>query len=104
MECYMSPDQQWGAESSTYYDLIVWMLLTVYNKGCLVQVGNGIDLEAVNLQFKPFWWRHCGVTWDSSRAFVVIKLQQNSALEYICQAAQLKHRQPLNQLASYCEK
>ena len=31
-------------------------------KGCLVQVGNGID----GLQFEPYWWRPCGVTWDWS--------------------------------------
>ena len=36
-------------------------------KGCLVQVGNGIELEAVGLQFEPYRWRPCGVTLDSSR-------------------------------------
>ena len=44
-------------------------------EGCLVQVGNGIELEAVGLQFKPYLWRFCGVTWDSSRTVVVIKQQ-----------------------------
>ena len=24
-------------------------------KGCLVQVGNDIELEAVGLQFEPYW-------------------------------------------------
>ena len=43
---------------------------------CLVQVGNGIELEAVGLQFEPYWWRPCGVTWDSSRTVVVIKLRR----------------------------
>ena len=50
-------------------------------KGCLVQVGNGIELETVGLQFEPYRWRHCGVTWDSSRTVVVIKLRRTSALE-----------------------
>ena len=52
---------------------------TVY-KGCLVQVGNGIELEAVGLQFEPYQWRPCGVTWDSSRTVVVIKLLLTSGL------------------------
>ena len=45
-----------------------------------VQVGNGIELEAVGLQLEPYWWRPCGVTWDSSQTVVVIKLQQTSTL------------------------
>ena len=49
-------------------------------QGCLVQVGNGIDLEAVGLQFEPYRRRPCGVTWDSSRTVVVIKLRRTSAL------------------------
>ena len=48
--------------------------------GCLVQVGNGIELEAVGLQFKPYQWLPCGVTWDSSRTVMVIKLLRTSAL------------------------
>ena len=48
---------------------------------CLVQVGNGIELEAVGLQFEPYRWRPCGVTWDSSRTVVVIKLRRTPALE-----------------------
>ena len=36
------------------------------NNSPLVQVGNGIELEAVGLQFEPYRWRPCGVTWDSS--------------------------------------
>ena len=50
--------------------------------GCLVQVGNGIELEAVGLpsQFEPYRWRPCGVTWDSSRTVVVIKMRRTSAL------------------------
>ena len=50
------------------------------NYGCLVQVGNGIELEAV-LQFEPYRWRPCGVTWDFSRTVVVIKLRRTSALQ-----------------------
>ena len=42
--------------------------------------GNGIELEAVGLQFEPYRWRPCGVTWDSSRTVVVIKLLRTSAL------------------------
>ena len=48
--------------------------------GCLVQVGNGIVLEAVGLQFEPYLWHPCCVTWDSSQTVVVIKLQQTSSL------------------------
>ena len=33
-------------------------------QGCLVQVGNGIELQAVGFQFEPYRWRPCGVTWD----------------------------------------
>ena len=49
-------------------------------KGYLVQVGNGIELEAVGFQFEPYRWRPCGVTWNSSRTVVVIKLRRTSAL------------------------
>ena len=49
---------------------------------CLVQVGNGIELEAIGLQFEPYRWCPCGVTWDSSRTVVVIKLLLTSALKY----------------------
>ena len=49
-----------------------------------VQVGNGIELEAVGLQFEAYRWSPCGVTvtWDSSRTVVVIKLRRTSALHY----------------------
>ena len=33
-------------------------------QGCLVQVGNNIELDTVDCQFKPYWWLPCGVTWD----------------------------------------
>ena len=36
----------------------------LHYQGCLVQVGNGIELEAVGFQFEPYRWRPCGVTWD----------------------------------------
>ena len=49
----------------------------------IVQVGNGIELEAVGLQFEPYRWRPCGVTWDLSRTVVVIKLRRTSALMVI---------------------
>ena len=48
---------------------------------CLVQVGNGIELEAVGLQFESYRWRPCGVTWDLSQTVVVIKLRRTSALQ-----------------------
>ena len=44
------------------------------------QVGNGIELEAVDLQFEPYRWRPCGITWDSSRTVVVLNLRRTSAL------------------------
>ena len=64
----------------------------VYNvqpEGCLVQVGNGIELEAVGLQFEPYLWRPCGVpvTWDSSRTVVVTKLRRTCALHAACALA-----------------
>ena len=34
---------------------------------------NGIELEAVGLQFEPYWWLPCGITWDSSQTVVVVK-------------------------------
>ena len=40
----------------------------------ILQVGNCIELEAVGLQFEPYLWLPCGVTWDSSQTVVVIKL------------------------------
>ena len=46
----------------------------------LVQFGNGIELEAVGFQLEPYLWRPCGVTWESSRTVVVIKLRQTSTL------------------------
>ena len=55
------------------------------DEGCLVQVGNGIELEVYGLQFEPYRWRPCGVTWDTSRTVVVIKLRRTSAL------AKIKH-------------
>ena len=46
-----------------------------------MKVGNGIELEAVSLQFELYRWRPCGVTWDSSRTVVVVKLRRTSALK-----------------------
>ena len=58
-----------------------WNAIFESHVECLVQVGNGIELEAVGLQFEFYWWRPCGVTWDSSRTVVVIQLRRTSALE-----------------------
>ena len=68
-----------------------WQCAKVPLKGCLVQVGNGIELEAVGLQFEPYRWRPCGVTWDSSRTVVVIKLRRTSALSYVLTARLFGH-------------
>ena len=38
---------------------------------------------AVGLQFDPYRWRPCGVTWDSFRTVVVILLRRTSALTWI---------------------
>ena len=45
-----------------------------------ISFNNGIELEAVGFQFEPYWGLLCGVTWDSSRTVVVIKLLWTSAL------------------------
>ena len=34
----------------------------ISDMGYLAQVGNGIELDTV--QFEPYQWRPCGVTWD----------------------------------------
>ena len=65
-----APEQSW----------LVKQQCTNALQGCLVQVGNGIELEAVGFQFEPYLWRPCGVTWESSRTVVVIKLRRTSAL------------------------
>ena len=54
--------------------LFAILTISYYTMGCLAQVGNGIELEAIGLQFEPYLWLPCGVTWDSSRTVVVIKL------------------------------
>ena len=56
----------------------------------LVQVGNGIELDAVGLQFEPYRWRPGGVTWDSSRTVVVIKLRRTSTLTVTVTAGNIK--------------
>ena len=68
-------------------------VLYIIKEGCLEQVGNGIELEAVGLQFEPYRWRRpCGVSWDSSRIVVVIKLRRTSALLAISKSALFRHR------------
>ena len=74
----------------TYYDsnnfpviLYNYSVITSLLHIVLVQVGNGIDLEAVGLQFEPYQWLPCGVTWDSSLTVQVIKLWQTSALQLL---------------------
>ena len=49
-------------------------------RGCLVQDGNSIELEAVGLQFEPYLWLPWGMTWDSSQTVVVLKLLRHSTL------------------------
>ena len=68
-------------------------ILEVLRRGGL-QVGNGIELEAVGLQFEPYRWRPCGVTWDSSRTVLVIKLRRTSAgpaLLFLCKSKMSKN-------------
>ena len=50
---------------------------------CLVQVGNGIELETVGFQFEPNLWLPCGATWDSCWTVAVIKLLRTSIYIYI---------------------
>ena len=35
-----------------------------YSTGMSCPIGNGIELEAVGLQFETYRWLPCGVTWD----------------------------------------
>ena len=49
-------------------------------------------------QFEPYRWRPCGVTWDSSRTVVVIKLRRTSALQAIPKLFQHLHRSKLSVL------
>ena len=44
------------------------------------RIARDSRMEAGGLQFGPYWWRPCGVTWDSSRTVVVRKLLRTSAL------------------------
>ena len=64
-------------------NIVVGWLKILLQQLCLVQVGNGIELEAVGFRFEPYRWRPCGVTWDSSRTVVVIKLRRTSALQIL---------------------
>ena len=59
---------------------VFFFCVYVHIKGCLVQVGNGIELEAVGFQFEHYLWCPCGVIWDSPQTVVVIKLLRTSAL------------------------
>ena len=43
--------------------LLKWLLHLL--QGCLVQVGNGIELDTVGLQFEPDLRLPCAVTWDA---------------------------------------
>ena len=56
------------------------MCLAFLIQRCLVQVGNGIELEAFGLQLEPYRWCPCGVTWDLSQTVGVIKVLRTSAL------------------------
>ena len=53
---------------------------------CLVQVGEGIELDTVGRQFEPYRWRPCGVTWDSfpnSRGNKAAANLRGSALKHV---------------------
>ena len=93
------PNWQWAFIKSS---LVTWYAeqYPISLEGYLIQVGNGIELEAIGLQFKPYLWLPCGVTWDSSQTVVVIKLQLTSALDidkvahpftWSCPASQSDH-------------
>ena len=62
---YRKPDLQFllDADVSLSFNGRAFPPLTSY-KGCLVQVGNGIELDTVGRQFEPYRWRPCGVAWD----------------------------------------
>ena len=64
-------------------NLFMNWIISIFMNLCTRDVlsnGYGIELEAVGLQFEPYQWLPCGVTWDSSWTVVVIKLLQTSAL------------------------
>ena len=67
---------------STFHHLRINVIFMIVNIIfiCLVQVCNDIELQAVGLQFEPYLWLLCGVTWDSSQTVVEIKLLRTSAL------------------------
>ena len=74
-------DQYRSINTNTYKDIPI---NTYHTYKCLpIQVSQCIELEAVGLQFEPYRWRPCGVTWDSSRTVVVIKLLRTSALSTV---------------------
>ena len=52
--------------------------LGLHMYGCLVQVGNGIELDTVSFRFEPYRWPPCGVNLDIAprRTAVVIKLRR----------------------------
>ena len=81
----MEPELQGNQEHVSTLTSLPGRDVDQVKSGCLVQVGNGImiELEAVGLQFEPYRWRPCGVTWDSSRTVVVIKLRRTSALHTV---------------------
>ena len=66
--------------TSHVYCFFFYLICTYWSEGCLVQVGNGIELAAVGLQLKPYLWLPCGVTWESSQTVVVKKLWRTSTL------------------------
>ena len=71
-----------GKENSISLNWLTQLLSChVSVKGFLVQVGNGIELEAVGLQLEPYRWSPCGVTWNYSQPVVVLKLLQTSPLK-----------------------
>ena len=45
--------------------VLLWHTFSTFDDQ-VVQVGNGIELDTVGLQFEPYPWRPCGVTvtWD----------------------------------------
>ena len=52
------------AYSSSFARMIEESMRFAIIGGCLVQVGNGIELDTVGRQFEPYRRHPCGVTWD----------------------------------------
>ena len=78
----MTGETKTGAKINTLIILFLfgspvgrYLLETTMMTCTLIESCDGEDRL---LQFEPYRWRPCGVTWDSSRTVVVIKLRRTS--------------------------